>query len=568
VRRLLLALAAAAVTVAGCTGVPSHSAPQTVQHLGATTVQQPAPQPQPGSDPRTLVLDFLQANEADAINHGAARAFLAGRALQWPDTTATIIASAHVALTSAHTVTVTGPAVGTLSANGSYKPEQTGDGQGGETYTATYTVQDVGGQNRITGLLAGLLLTTAQFQAVFQQRVVYFYDANEHYLVPDVRYTAVGDPQTVALWLLNQLAAGPRPELQNAETNLEFPAQADAGKVTVKVGSKVTKIEIPGAAQIGAQHRNRLAAQLALTLDQALTGATMQITDNGHPVSVPALHGTEFTAADFGAATGPPSVAPEVYFVRDGAVFDGSGRALRGPLGRGSYGLSSVALARLPGRAALYVAGTTGSGAEQRLLVGTDGALRATPVRGRLTRPSWMPGLDEVWISTGTRLYRVSSGGQVVAVPLAGLPADGVITALRTSPDASRVAMVVSEKGTLQVYVATVARNGSDVRIEAATPITPVGVQVTDVAWNDPLKLFLIGTTAAGGEVVEVQSDGSAWATHNIDDLPQTPDSITVTQREPAWVSSGGEVWVQSGSSWVSPTKAGDTAGGAPVYLE
>jgi hypothetical protein len=121
------------------------------------------------------------------------------------------------------------------------------------------------------------------------------------------------------------------------------------------------------------------------------------------------------------------------------------------------------------------------------------------------------------------------------------------------------------------LYIGAVARGGAQVTVDGATPISPVGVRIDDVAWNDQLKLFLIGAALDTGEpqVTKVQVDGSLWSPDRIGDLPPSPETITVADQQPAWVSSGGSVWRQSGGgSWVSPTDVGETIGTAPVYLE
>ena len=55
---------------------------------------------------------------------------------------------------------------------------------------------------------------------------------------------------------------------------------------------------------------------------------------------------------------------------------------------------------RQPGwREVLLVAGVAGSGTARRLLVGSRSqGLHQTTVSGALTRPSWVPGLNEVWV--------------------------------------------------------------------------------------------------------------------------------------------------------------------------
>jgi hypothetical protein len=240
-----------------------------------------------------------------------------------------------------------------------------------------------------------------------------------------------------------------------------------------------------------------------------------------------------------------------------------------GALGTGDLGLTSVAVARRSDSATVYAAGVSGD--PERLSVGTlERGLKPTTLTGALTRPSWAAWRDEVWTAASGRVYHVSSSGKVEVVPVPGLPVGSTIEALRLAPEGVRIAMVIAVKGSVQLYVGTVARGGAQVRIDAAAPVSPVGVRVDDVAWNDELKLFLIGASLDTGEpqVTEVQVDGSLWTPHRFGDLPQAPDTITVAENQPAWVSAGGAVWVQSGGSWVSPTGFGETIGTGPVYLE
>lgn len=568
----LIAVAAALLALAGCTGVPGSSKPDTIQRLGGSQSPRSVPAPPPGIDPYTLVLDFLDANEVDATNGGAARTYLTRDANnRWQDATVTVIDVAHVSTydPTAHSVVVTGRLVGRLNASGVYTPDLDGTGSGGEQVTSQFVIKKVNGENRINSLPNGLVLTTAQFQRAFRQRALYFYDASERGLVPEARYVPNEESEQVARWLVRQLVLGPGPNLQNAETNLEFPAQADANRVVLKLGSPTT-VEIPGSSQLDAAHRDRLAAQLATTLDQVVSGGTLTITDNHKPISIPAAQGTAFSASGLDMSVQAPTIAqPPLYYVEHGAVYDEHGVRLKGDLGSGSEGLGSIAVAVAPRTRKLLIAGTTGTGSSRRLLIGTAaGGLHATKLVGALSRPSWVNNAGEAWVASGGAVYRVSSTGSVQPVVLLGLPATATIAALRMSPDGTRVAMVVTARGVSQIYVGTVARNGAQVHVEAATPISPVGFVATDVAWNDILKLFAIGTVAGSPQVVEVQVDGSAWTTHGTGNLPQPLDSITVAENQPAWVSAAGSVWAQSGPSWISPTTAGITYGTNPVYLE
>ena len=151
-----------------------------------------------------------------------------------------------------HSVTFYGRVLGTLNAAGIYTPSLQGIGEGGAERQFRYTITKFRGQNRIDQLPDGLLLTDEHFRAAFQQQVLYFYDASETYLVPDVRWNALSDTAALATWLMSQLVAGSRPELQNEVSTDTLPTQADAQNLTVHLGSP-TKIEIPGSSLLARQ---------------------------------------------------------------------------------------------------------------------------------------------------------------------------------------------------------------------------------------------------------------------------------------------------------------------------
>jgi hypothetical protein len=565
--------------LAGCTGVPSGSAPQTIEALDtdpATNVRQ-AP-PNLHQDPRTIVQGFLAANASNTGNHNVARQYLTSAASnRWSDLTATIIASDYSVSTynaAKHTVTVFGRVLGTLNAAGIYTPSLQADGGGGDKVPFVFDMSTFNGENRIAKLHPGLLLSDQQFRDTYQQRVLYFYDVSENSLVPDLRWSALDDRAQLADWLLGQLVSGPRPELQNTVNNDTFPAQADARHITVTLGAP-TMIEIPGSSQLDPGVRDRLAAQISQTLLEPLSGREITITDGGNPVTIPKVGATSFTASDFTAATGPAAPESAVYYLRDGRIRTEDGTPIAGPAGDGSVFLNSVAVSRPTPTSPLLVAGVSGSRTNALLEVGTQtSGLRATTVRGQLTRPTFAPGLDEVWIGNGPRVYRVTFSGtssHVSPVPIPAVSGGGQIVALRMSPEGSRIAIVVSgANGSKQLYVGSVVRGAGPVRVDTLDPISPEGVAVTDVAWLDSLKLFAIGYLLGSQDARTFVTgvDGTEWSNSPIGNLPVPPDSVAATTASSVWVSANGYVWKQSGNSWVSPGPTGQTPGTDPVYLE
>ncbi|PZS16771.1 MAG: hypothetical protein DLM57_09680 [Pseudonocardiales bacterium] len=569
--RSLSLLVAGTLLLTACTGVPTSSAPQVVKRIGVAKPNSgPAIAPTLNADPRTMVQDFLSANALD--NHATARDFLTPQAKnKWLDTTVTVLDSLRTSNFTNGSVTVRGREKGTVNASGIYTPVLQGDGTGGGLVSFAFVMKKVKGQWRVDTLPSGLILGDADFQRIYLQRKIYFYDLTEKRLVPDPRYSSLTDPLLLANWLAEQLAIGPRPELQNAVSR-ELPAQTDPRRVAVLLGSPVT-VELPGAAKLDGSTRDRLAGQLALTLDQILPGSAFSILDGGRAVPVLSAGGTQFTASGFRSAVLPANALPPLYYIHAGGVVDATGKPLPGQLGSGQYHLSSVALAGQPGSQDMLAAGTSGPDANARLFVGTARTgMRVTTVHGRLSRPSWAPNLNEVWVGDGSQVFRVTQGGEPTPVPLAGPGAlTGQVSALRFSPEGSRVAVVLTatDGGSAQVWVGSVVRTPAQVRVDSLEPISPQEVVVTDVAWNDQLKLFTIGRVRSTGEssVYEVQVDGSLWTPRSSQNLPGAPESITVAENVAAWVSVGPTVWRQNGGSWEGPGGE-STPGTAPTYLE
>jgi hypothetical protein len=581
-RSVAALVAAVALLLVGCTGIPSSSAPQTVDALNAGgSSDSPSVVPPLNADPRTIVDTFLRANAVDPERHSAARSFLTPAARNgWSDAAATIVSTDSLSVgtydAKKHTLRAQGRVLGQLNADGIYTPSKQAEGEGGPLVPFDFHFSKVNGQYRIdTPPRNGLLLTDEQFQDTYKQRVLYFFDGAEKYLVPDLRWSALTDRTQLASWLLGKLVSpsAPRPELQNAVNNDTLPAQADARNLTVRLGSP-TRIEIPGSSRLAGGVRNRMAAQVATTLSDVLSGHTITVTDGGVPVDIPAVGGDQFSASDFARAAGPTAPDPAVFYLLNGQVRSEDGKPLTGAVSDGRYFFTSLAVAQPHSSGPMLVAGVQGVGTRARLWVGTQAGLRATTVHSDLSRPAFAPGRAEVWIGAGSSLVRVTTDGLVSKAYVVPIPAvgGGRVVAVRISPEGSRIAMVVSgvKASSAQLYVGSIVRGPGQVRVDTLETISPEGVVVKDVAWLDSLKLFAIGSIESTGDPRTFESgvDGTEWTNHSIENLPVSPDSVTVTTGANVWVSANGYVWkAQTGTQWVSAGPTDQTPGQMPVYL-
>ncbi len=99
----------------------------------------------------------------------------------------------------------------------------------------------------------------------------------------------------------------------------------------------------------------------------------------------------------------------------------------------------------------------------------------------------------------------------------------GQIRSVAFSPDGVRIALIIkAADGSSQLWIGTIVRTADGASVESLEPITPVGLNLTDVAWNDASTLYTIGmdsTRAGSYGIWSVQVDGSSL-TAAIDDRP------------------------------------------------
>ena len=398
----------AALLLTGCTGIPSESQPQVVATLPA--VEQPlneqiAP-PAPGESPRAIVKGFLDANLSTDAEHTIAKAYLTPDARStWSTSTSnvSVVDGIRVGTLAGDQINVTvDEVVGSVDSVGEYTPNLDVT-QSAATKVFGFRLRQVNSQWRISELPPGLIIDYNDFIPNYR-RTLYFFDSTNSYLIPDVRYTALA-AQSLSTWLLDQLIAGPRPELSDIAHNA-MP-QVDARNVRATLSaSRELSINLPGSSHFDPDVLRRLAAQLAFTYDSAAQAAAIRITDGSTVVTLP--NGlTTFTTEDFQSFSSTPQVSPTPYYLRGGLVFARqAARPVSGAFGDGRYPLGSVAV-RQVSAADIAIAGVRSDTGYLAI-----GGQRGRPTQIRLpsaatSRPDWNRVSNHLWIGVGRRLYTV-----------------------------------------------------------------------------------------------------------------------------------------------------------------
>ena len=457
----VLCLVVLTVTLAGCAGVPSSSAPQAIG-----TVDRPPPPslptPTPGMDPDILLREFLKATADPANRHLAARQFLTESASQdWDDAgSATLIDRVVFVETRGPervSVTMRADILGSLSDIGVFET-----GSGALPDPGPIELVRTPGGWRINKLPNGVFLDWQQFQSTYKRNTLYFVDPTGKTVVPDPRYVAVSDPDQLATELITKMISGPRPEMENTVRNLlEAPlglrgpvTRADGGKTGVGRGYGGARVDLENLSTTDPHSRQLLAAQIIWTLNRAGVNGPYVITADGAALDDRFAEGwntSDVAATDPGA---DPGAAAGLHALVGGSLVSLDGdRAPRVP---GSFGTmpdqTSASLSRSGQEVASVVTLRPGApDMSSSLWVGPVGGDAAQALDGRtLSRPSWSLD-DAIWVVVdGNNVVRViqeAASGQPARIPVDATAVQtrfaGPISELALSRDGTRAAMVI-----------------------------------------------------------------------------------------------------------------------------
>ncbi|MCT9621616.1 MULTISPECIES: LpqB family beta-propeller domain-containing protein [unclassified Curtobacterium] len=552
--RTLVATALAALTivaVSACAAIPTDGAVRSggvIKDQSVSGVDYRPGKPVPGADQTTILRGFIAAGTGAADDYAVAREFLASNfSTKWNPRRSVTIQPGNPAIerVGERELTYTLTASASVDADGEYtqavRPTSS-------TLTFQFTRED--GEWRIAYAPDGIILSPVNFESVFQQHALYFYDPTYKFLVPDERWFLARSSTSTRI--ASALLAGPASWLKGAVVTA-FPegTQLSLNAVTIQSGTALVDLS-SDALRASSQDRIRMREQLSKSLASVATVSSVDITAEGTTFAVPDGSGSD--------AQQNPDVDARPLVDQDGTVgYSALGGGKIAPLGNGmgaeigDLGPSSFALSA-SGTAAVVGNGdgvTVVRGRSHLRIDATDGLV-----------PPSIDDLGFVWVASEKNTRRVTAyglGGDPHAVNTT-LPA-GDLVSFQVSRDSTRALALIQTNDGPSLYVMAIVRGadrtptalGSPVRVQAATG------NAVGAAWISDSDVASVGQTSSGPDVVRSTIGGQSSTLPKPDG--RATEIVGGSGGSMLLRMSDGSVLQSTGGGWVTTGISADVLG-------
>ena len=471
-RRLMPLALAACLALAGCTSLPTSSAPAPfdVSAKDGSGIQFSAEGPSSDADAATLVNDFLLACAAGPQDdYATARLFLsAASARSWQpeteilvydtDTAPSVTAGSETATQVDVTVAVLG--VASVDAFGVLTRVAA------STVSRTFTLVREEGQWRINNPENMVLMSRASFTASFSLANLYFPTAEGGDLVADPRWYP---SRRLASHLLAGLVEGPRQSLAPVTANA-IPAGTTVPSQGLDVADGVARVELNAVMPSSESARTALAWELVRTLTQVADVLRVNASLSGDVLDMQAIPVPPTYSLDTLVGAGPGGVG----LVSSSSVTE----------------LAAVTDASNP----------TVSPVDSSLVAwsGTDGVYAqrgGTTVAFLPGQAPLGPSVDRFgWVWGPATVSSVSVGGGVDGAFSVSVESEsaGQIRAVRISPDGTRALVLRGSDATAWVGVVERGASGRPLAIRSLEEIPLEHGSVVDASWTTPTGLALV----------------------------------------------------------------------------
>ena len=471
-RRLMPLALAACLALAGCTSLPTSSAPAPfdVSAKDGSGIQFSAEGPSADADAATLVNDFLLACAAGPQDdYATARLFLsAASARSWQpeteilvydtDTAPSVTAGSETATQVDVTVAVLG--VASVDASGVLTRVAA------STVSRTFTLVREEGQWRINNPENMVLMSRASFTASFSLANLYFPTAEGGDLVADPRWYP---SRRLASHLLAGLVEGPRQSLAPVTANA-IPPGTTVPSQGLDVADGVARVELNAVMPSSESARTTLAWELVRTLTQVADVLRVNASLSGDVLDMQAIPVPPTYSLDTLVGAGPGGIG----LVSSSSVTE----------------LTAVTDASNP----------TVSPVDSSLIAwsGTDGVYAqrgGTTVAFLPGQAPLGPSVDRFgWVWGPATASSVSVGGGVDGAFSVSVESEsaGQIRAVRISPDGTRALVLRGSDASAWVGVVERGASGRPLAIRSLEEIPLEHGSVVDVSWTTSTGLALV----------------------------------------------------------------------------
>ena len=471
-RRLMPLALAACLALAGCTSLPTSSAPAPfdVSAKDGSGIQFSAEGPSADADAATLVNDFLLACAAGPQDdYATARLFLsAASARSWQpeteilvydtDTAPSVTAGSETATQVDVTVAVLG--VASVDASGVLTRVAA------STVSRTFTLVREEGQWRINNPENMVLMSRASFTASFSLANLYFPTAEGGDLVADPRWYP---SRRLASHLLAGLVEGPRQSLAPVTANA-IPAGTTVPSQGLDVADGVARVELNAVMPSSESARTTLAWELVRTLTQVADVLRVNASLSGDVLDMQAIPVPPTYSLDTLVGAGPGGIG----LVSSSSVTE----------------LTAVTDASNP----------TVSPVDSSLIAwsGTDGVYAqrgGTTVAFLPGQAPLGPSVDRFgWVWGPATASSVSVGGGVDGAFSVSVESEsaGQIRAVRISPDGTRALVLRGSDASAWVGIVERGASGRPLAIRSLEEIPLEHGSVVDVSWTTSTGLALV----------------------------------------------------------------------------